>query len=76
MHFCHPQKCIVKAWYLKIFKHVRTVLRLMPLGLALMLTNAQLELTTVMRMQLVSIGRFEMVVSRAGDPRFIGNSSS
>ena len=61
------QKCIFQAWSLKIFKHVKTDLRLMLLELALMLTNALLELTTVMKMQLVSIGRFKMTVLRSGN---------
>ena len=63
------KKCIFQVWSLKIFKHVKTGLRLMLLELALMLTNAPLELTTVMKMQLVSIGRFKMSVLRSGNTR-------
>ena len=61
------QKCIFQVWFLKIFKHAKRGLRLMLLELALMLTNAPLELTTVMKMQLVSIGRFKMSVLRTGN---------
>ena len=49
---------------LRVFKHVKTGLRLMLLELALMLTNVPLELTTVMKMQHASIGRFKISVSR------------
>ena len=53
---------------LKVFKHVKTGLRLMLLELALMLTNVPLELTTVMKTQHASIGRFKISVYRYVNP--------
>ena len=53
---------------LKVFKHVKMGLRLMLLELALMLTNVPLELTTVMKTQHASIGRFKISVSRYVNP--------
>lgn len=67
MHF-FIQKCIFQVSLLKVFKHVKTDLRLMLLELALMLTNVPLELTTVMKTLHASIGRFKISVSRDFNP--------
>ena len=67
MHF-FIKKCFFQVSLLKVFKHVKTGLRLMLLELALMLTNVPLELTTVMKTQHASIGRFKISVSQYVNP--------